>query len=251
MEISKQPGGVERISRAYVLQGAANVLRERSVEMAEMQRRVIHLLTQLMKKGIVVSCVSEVVGVVEERQKREEEEEERGEKREIGREWKESVDALNDEMDVFLNNAKRMQIRGEKREEDGEKKEMAEELVRLMREIEEVKRENEQMKKRESEETKRMKGEIDKLKNENSGYMNLINTLQTSQSSLNNHAQQKEAPPPVPPPPTPQIGTSITNVSETVVKIPNREITIQERNRFHNKSDKLETIIIGNKMSRV
>ena len=42
----------------------------------------------------------------------------------------------------------------------------------------------------------------------------------------------------------------IRNVSETVVKIPNRE-TIQEGNRFHNKSDKCETIIIGNKMSRV
>ena len=45
--------------------------------------------------------------------------------------------------------------------------------------------------------------------------------------------------------------SQITNVGETVVKIPNREITIQEGNRFHNKSDKWETIIIGNKMSRV
>ena len=43
----------------------------------------------------------------------------------------------------------------------------------------------------------------------------------------------------------------IRNVSETVVKIPNREITIQEGNRFHNKTDKWGTIIIGNKMSRV
>ena len=43
----------------------------------------------------------------------------------------------------------------------------------------------------------------------------------------------------------------IKYVSETVVKIPNREITIQEGNRFHNKSDEWETIIIGNKMSRV
>ena len=43
----------------------------------------------------------------------------------------------------------------------------------------------------------------------------------------------------------------IRNVNETVVKIPNRQIAIQEGNTFHNKSDKAETIIIGNKMSRV
>ena len=43
----------------------------------------------------------------------------------------------------------------------------------------------------------------------------------------------------------------ITNASETVVKIQNREITIQEGNRFHNNSYQPETIIIGNKMSRV
>ena len=43
----------------------------------------------------------------------------------------------------------------------------------------------------------------------------------------------------------------ITNVNDTVVKIPNREITIQEGNRFHNNSRQWETIIIGNKMSRV
>ena len=40
-------------------------------------------------------------------------------------------------------------------------------------------------------------------------------------------------------------------LSETVVKIPNRAITIQEGNRFHNKSEQYETIIIGDKMSRV
>ena len=43
----------------------------------------------------------------------------------------------------------------------------------------------------------------------------------------------------------------IRNVSEIVVKITNRVITIQEGNRFHNTSEKNETIIIGNKMSRV
>ena len=99
MEIWKQPCGAERLNRSFVLKGAASVLREGNREMAEMQRRVVHLLTMLMKKGIVVSCVSEVAAVVEERQKREKEEEERGEKREIPTEWKESVDALNDEME--------------------------------------------------------------------------------------------------------------------------------------------------------
>ena len=43
----------------------------------------------------------------------------------------------------------------------------------------------------------------------------------------------------------------IRNVNETVVKIPNREITIQEGNRFYNQSTKDETMIIGNKMSKV
>ena len=43
----------------------------------------------------------------------------------------------------------------------------------------------------------------------------------------------------------------IRNVTETVVKIPNREITIQEEKRFRNIHDKEETIIIGNEMSRV
>ena len=208
IEAYKQPGGVERVNGTFVLQGAGRCLRERKAEMAEMQRRVIHLLTQLMKKGIVVSCVSEVVGVVEERQKREEEEEERGEKREIGREWKESVDALSYEMDVFLLTARRMHITGEKRE-GGDTNRLREENERLKRENEEVKREKEEMKR----EIERMKSETEEEKK-----------------------------------PSPSI---IRNVNETVVKIPNREITIQEGNRFHNNSNKNETIIIGNKMSRV
>ena len=123
VEAYNQPGGAERVNRAYVVKGAVSYLRERSVEMAEMQRRVLHVLTQLMKKGIVVSCVSEVVGVVEEREKRESEEEERGEKREIGREWKDSVDGLNDEIALFLLTARRNHVRGEKREEETERRE--------------------------------------------------------------------------------------------------------------------------------
>ena len=58
--------------------------------------------------------------------------------------------------------------------------------------------------------------------------------------------------------PTPQVAESpkhrdsiIRNVSETVVKIPNSEITIQEGNRFRNNIDEDETIIIGDKMSTV
>ena len=70
IEAYKQPGGAERVNETFVLQGAGRCLRERKAEMAEMQRRLIHPLTQLMKKGIVVSSVSEVVGVVEERQKK-------------------------------------------------------------------------------------------------------------------------------------------------------------------------------------
>ena len=44
---------------------------------------------------------------------------------------------------------------------------------------------------------------------------------------------------------------SIRDVSETVVKVPNREVTIQKGNRFHNNTLKSETVIIGNKMSSV
>ena len=123
IEAYRQPGGAERVNETFVFQGAGRYLRERKGEMAEMQRRVLHLLTQLMKKGIVVSCVSEVVGVVEERQKREEEEEERGEKRDISPEWKESVDALNDEMTMFMITAQRMQIREEEERRRGEEEE--------------------------------------------------------------------------------------------------------------------------------
>ena len=162
-EIWKEEGGAERIGGAAIMGGLASFVGERNAKMAEMQRRVLHVVTQLMKKGIVLGCVGEVVGVVEERQKREEEEEERGEKREIGRELKESVDGLNDEIALFLLTARRNHVRGEKREEeDGEKKRMREENERMKREIDGLKREKEEAERRENEEKRQKEEEMKK-----------------------------------------------------------------------------------------
>ena len=78
-------------------------MRDMNPKMAEMQKRLIHLLRVLMEKGIVMTCVSDVMGVVEERQR----DREVGA---VGRELRRSVDALTDEMTAFMTAAHRLHL---------------------------------------------------------------------------------------------------------------------------------------------
>ena len=102
------------------------------------------------------------------------------------------------------------------------------------REREKLKRENEEVK-RENEEVKREKEEEVKKRRE---------ALERDNEEMKREIERMKR--------VMKYGIfSIRDVNETVVKIPNREITIQKGNRFHNKTWKDETIIIGKQMSRV
>ena len=63
--ICKEGNGQERVEETYPLSGAGQFVSIQNDNMAEMQGRMIRLLTMLMKKDVVLSCVPEVMGVVE------------------------------------------------------------------------------------------------------------------------------------------------------------------------------------------
>ena len=201
IEIWQRAGGVERINETHALKGAASYLKERKGEMAEMQRRLLHLLTQLMKKGIVLSCVSEVVGVEEERRKAAAQE--RREDVSFPSLSQSSVDALNDEIDLFLAAARRQHVTPPTTQTEN-----GPQTQKLLRANAQLKEENSLLRR-----------EIEHLR------------MLMKDSSL---------------------GWKITrNLSETVVKIPNRTITRTEGNTIHNTNDSWETIIVGNRMQTV
>ena len=100
--ICKEGNGQERVEETYPLSGAGQFVSIQNDNMAEMQGRMIRLLTMLMKKDVVLSCVPEVMGVVEERLKKEREARERGQRRVIPEEMRESVDALNEASQLFV-----------------------------------------------------------------------------------------------------------------------------------------------------
>ena len=192
--------------------------------------RVLEFVYGMMKRGVSVEKEEEIVLWAEEMER---ESNRRIEKREEGEEGGEEEKEWEriGEIGALITREKirkERRKRGEKQMTEGEGER---ERERMKRENEEEIRTREKVERREREETRKREEAEEKSRREEL-------EREIERMKREREEEKKQSP------------SIIRDVSETVVKIPNRE-TIQEGNRFHNKRTENETIIIGNKMSRV
>ena len=213
--------------------------------------RVIELVYEMMKWGVSIEKEEEIVEWAEEmereanrrREKREEEEEDNeddevmrggGERRRRRREEEKEWERIGD-IGALISKEwirKERKKRGEGIRTEGERER---EIEKLRREREE---EGEKRKKAEREKEEAEEREREEKKRREERERERVQLEKEAEELRRRECERRGV-------------HIITQTDMTVVKIPNREITIQEGNRFHNNSSRWETIIIGNKMSRV